>query len=97
MAAGCLVIGNIPVDRSDSFSKHIINISSTDSDESILQVVKFWLDPKQAEVKHGHPILNSEPVRLTQYRRERRGSKRPRCGFRATLRSGIMSMRFPNI
>lgn len=65
MAAGCLVIGDIPVDRSDSFSKHVIRISSTDSDEHILQVVKLWLDPKQTEVKHGRPIFDSEHLRLT--------------------------------
>ena len=70
MAAGCLVIGNIPTDRSDAFSQHIIKISSTDSDENILQVVKFWLDLKQTEVKRGRPVFYSEHLQLISYRRE---------------------------
>lgn len=42
-AAGCMIIGTLPIDRRDEFRKFVVEISNEDSDEHIRRVVETWL------------------------------------------------------
>ncbi len=48
-SAGCLIMGNIPIDRTALFSQHIVEVTNADSDEDIFKTIRHWLDPAQDE------------------------------------------------
>lgn len=43
IAAGCLVIGNVPLDRQSDFKRYIVPLSNKDSNETIVKTIYYWL------------------------------------------------------
>lgn len=41
--AGCLVLGPVPLDRSDLFKSHMVPLSSSLTDAQIVRAVSYWL------------------------------------------------------
>jgi hypothetical protein len=50
-AAGCLMVGTVPLDRQAAMKSFVIEISNSDSDEQILTTLKFWLDPANEHLR----------------------------------------------
>lgn len=50
-AAGCLMIGTIPLDRQADMAQFIVPISNNDTDEHILETINFWLDPANEQLR----------------------------------------------
>lgn len=50
-AAGCLIIGTLPLDRRDEFRKFVVEISNNDTDEHIANVVDHWLKDEQGRLE----------------------------------------------
>jgi hypothetical protein len=44
-AAGCLILGNIPLDRSSEFRKFVIEIRNDMTDTQLVDIVNHWLSP----------------------------------------------------
>jgi len=49
-AAGCLVIGTLPLDRRDAFREFVVEISNNDSDAHIASVIDHWLKDEQGRL-----------------------------------------------
>lgn len=43
-AAGCLIVGNVPLDRQTKFAGTIVPLSNKDSNETILSTLNWWLE-----------------------------------------------------
>lgn len=62
-AAGCLIAGNIPLDRQKEFERVIVPLSNKDSDEKIIKTLKWWLTHDRERIAKAQSaqdwILNS--------------------------------------
>ncbi|KAA1100243.1 hypothetical protein PGT21_032338 [Puccinia graminis f. sp. tritici] len=62
-AAGCLIAGNIPLDRQAMFEKVIVPLSNKDSDDKIITTLNWWLKHDQERISKAQAaqdwILNS--------------------------------------
>ncbi|MBW0577097.1 hypothetical protein O181_116812 [Austropuccinia psidii MF-1] len=62
-AAGCLIAGNVPLDRQQMFQKVIVPMSNKDSDQKVIQTLKWWLKHDQERISKAKAaqdwILNS--------------------------------------
>lgn len=50
-AAGCMMIGTLPIDRRDAFAEFVVQISNDQSDEHIKSVIQQWLDDEPGRWK----------------------------------------------
>jgi hypothetical protein len=50
-AAGCLIVGNIPLERQDEFSEFVVSISNSDTDEHIVSTLDYWLSNDEARIE----------------------------------------------
>ncbi|KNZ53124.1 hypothetical protein VP01_3338g4 [Puccinia sorghi] len=62
-AAGCLIAGNIPLDRQKMFEKVIVPLSNKDPDDKIIKTLDWWLKHDQERISKAQAaqdwILNS--------------------------------------
>lgn len=42
--AGCLIVSDIPYERSDQYRRFVVEIKPTDSDQHIIDTISWWLD-----------------------------------------------------
>ena len=47
-AAGCMMIGTLPLDRRDEFKEHVIEISNTMHENDIYNIIHHWLNIDRA-------------------------------------------------
>lgn len=50
-AAGCLIVGDVPLERAIEFRKFVVEVKSTDSDEQIISTIRWWLDHDRERIE----------------------------------------------
>lgn len=64
-AAGALIVADIPEEREDEFRKFVVEVNLTDSDEVLIETVRWWLDHPKERIERA---TLGQKIVLSKYR-----------------------------
>lgn len=64
-AAGALIIADIPEEREDEFRKFVVEVNLTDSDDVLIETVRWWLDHPKERIERA---TLGQKIVLSKYR-----------------------------